>query len=942
LPWGLLGLATRTLGGVLATGALSDFPLFYGDISHYVVSLQLVTSDGAVVEIPNRWTPVYEAIYTGAAHQGWWQKLAELLGQQRDTLLNEQNPPWRCLPGYRLWATAIDALNREGHTGRAIVFRARRADRPVSEERAANTTGLSWSPWDSAVAWESSHLAEATSCRSEENRKSSALEHDIDHLKLNPAQIFLASEGTLGVITEVEIRPPESGLALGLAIFFFDRFEDAFRALGAIAPASPAGCYMVDGRHLSLSRGSDPYLEQRIPSEAQSALLVHCLAPGPRALRQSMEELSLAVRTICRPVSPEILAVEETDRQRWKVLHHPAPPVLYRLAGASRPVSFVDHVAVPPDRLEQFLPELYRLLRQTNLTGPLFCSPLDGRVAVRPVLDLANRQAREALWSFAENLYQTVLAFGGTITAGAGWGLAHSVFLAQQYPRLCETMTRVKEIFDPAGVLNPGKIVGAGDISEFRDLFLEGSLLRLGTGGGLPVVDQTRGKRRQLPGEAVGREQSRLLTQLHPLGPRAETCFLCGECRYQLSPGRMCPIYRSHPVEEASPRAKANLVRHFIRKGAPPAELSSSTFREIAELCVHCHMCGMECPAQVDVPGLMTELKGQHTSVAGLLFSDWVMVHLDTLARLGMFWPKLANWILRTGWTRWLLEKTMGIAQGRKLPPLARQTFLEWALRANLTRSVRPATPKVAYFVDLFVNFFAPALGQCVVAVFQHNGISLHVPEKQQQAGTPAFAVGALDRARKLAVRNLRVLANVVRQGYDILATEPAAVVTLQKEYPQLLPSPEADLVAKHVTDACAYLWRLHQQGKINLDFRPVPLTIGYHQPCRLKALGIGSPGERLLRLIPGLQVTLLPDACSGMAGTYGLKATSYRASLRVGFPVIATLRQSMFHAGATECSACRIQLEQGAGKPVFHPLELLACAYGLVELQDLFRQHSI
>jgi len=112
---------------------------------------------------------------------------------------------------------------------------------------------------------------------------------------------------------------------------------------------------------------------------------------------------------------------------------------------------------------------------------------------------------------------------------------------------------------------------------------------------------------------------------------------------------------------------------------------------------------------------------------------------------------------------------------------------------------------------------------------------------------------------------------------------------------------------------------------------KPINATLGYHMPCRLKALQVGSPGENLLRLIPGLTVHHCEEGCSGMAGTFGLKRENYRTSLRIGWALISRLRDPNLQAGTTECSTCKIQMEQGTTKPTIHPIKLLALAYGLM-----------
>jgi len=181
-----------------------------------------------------------------------------------------------------------------------------------------------------------------------------------------------------------------------------------------------------------------------------------------------------------------------------------------------------------------------------------------------------------------------------------------------------------------------------------------------------------------------------------------------------------------------------------------------------------------------------------------------------------------------------------------------------------------------------------------------------------------------------------------VRQGYQIVVTEPSTALCLTHEYLNLIDDDEARLVAAGTVEACTYLWRLHQNGNLQLDFQPVNAALAYHMPCHSKALASGelpasltavtpAPAENLLRLIPALGVQRMDKGCSGMAGTYGLKRANYRNSIRAGWDLISHMRKPEIQAGATECSACKMQMEQGTNKPTLHPLKVLALAYGLM-----------
>jgi Fe-S oxidoreductase len=277
------------------------------------------------------------------------------------------------------------------------------------------------------------------------------------------------------------------------------------------------------------------------------------------------------------------------------------------------------------------------------------------------------------------------------------------------------------------------------------------------------------------------------------------------------------------------------------------------------------------------------------------------------------------------------MEKALGIAQGRKLPRLARRPFLHSTARQQISQPTRHRGTKVLYFVDTYANYYDPQLAEALVAVMRHNQIGVYVHPRQLHSGMPMIAAGALDTARGVAQHNISLLAEAVRQGYTIVASEPSAALCLVREYPALIDDDEAQLVAAHTNDACHFLWRRHQAGRLQLDFQPQNLSLAYHAPCHLLALEVGTPGENLLRLIPGISVHKINGGCSGMAGTFGLKRENYRNSLRAGWPLISNLRESIEQIGTTECSTCKMQMEQATSKPTLHPLKLLAMAYGLM-----------
>jgi Fe-S oxidoreductase len=187
---------------------------------------------------------------------------------------------------------------------------------------------------------------------------------------------------------------------------------------------------------------------------------------------------------------------------------------------------------------------------------------------------------------------------------------------------------------------------------------------------------------------------------------------------------------------------------------------------------------------------------------------------------------------------------------------------------------------------------------------------------------------------------NLRVLAELAREGYPVVCSEPTAALMLRHDALDLLDDPDLRLVAQQTVECTAFLWDLHQQGQLRTDFRRLDLAVGHHVPCHLKALGRAPVGPALLSLIPGLRVHVIDVSCSGMAGTYGLQAVNHATSLEAGRPMLEELARPQVRYGSTECSTCRLQMEEGSGKRALHPVQYLALAYGfLPELHERLRR---
>jgi Fe-S oxidoreductase len=343
-------------------------------------------------------------------------------------------------------------------------------------------------------------------------------------------------------------------------------------------------------------------------------------------------------------------------------------------------------------------------------------------------------------------------------------------------------------------------------------------------------------------------------------------------------------------------------------------------------------MCAHECPAHVNVPQLMLEVKAAHVAEHGLSRSDWVLARTESFAAVGSQFAALVNAALGSQAVRWLLEKFFGVSRRRGLPRFAPRSFLQRATRRGWTRFPRSRRPRVAYFVDVFANYNDPLIAEAAVQVLRHNGFDVYVPPHQLGCGMAPLAQGDVETARETVQTNMRLLAEWAREAEGpIVCSEPTAALMLRQDMLRLIDDPDAQAVAERTVELTSFLWDLYQGGRLRTDFQPLDMSIGHHVPCHLKALGGPAAAPGLLALIPRLRVHTIDVSCSGMAGTFGLKAENYEVSLQAGRPMLEELARPRVLFGSTECSTCRLQMEDGGRKRTLHPVQYLALAYGLM-----------
>jgi Fe-S oxidoreductase len=363
--------------------------------------------------------------------------------------------------------------------------------------------------------------------------------------------------------------------------------------------------------------------------------------------------------------------------------------------------------------------------------------------------------------------------------------------------------------------------------------------------------------------------------------------------------------------------------------------LTPAEIERVVSLCFQCKVCGFQkCPYtpphdyQLDFPKLMLRAKAVRARKDGFSLRDKLLTNIDRVGPVSSAVAPLVNFANRNPVNRWLMHHTVGIHKDKILPAFHSETFAKWFGR-NAPPAPAAPTSRVALFHTCTVNYNAPDIGKAAVAVLSHNGVDVAVPE-QRCCGMPFYDVGDIEAAKENARANLASLSKAVAEGRDIVVPMPTCSLMIKHEYPYLLGE-EAKAVADRTYDLCEYLMRLHAAGKLRADFPVNPGTIAYHVPCHLRDQKIGHKSAELMRLIPGATVVPI-EWCSGHDGTWSMKTEFFEQSMKVGGKVFAGVEEAKPDVVASDCALAGNQIQQGTGRPVLHPIQIVARAYGLEE----------
>ena len=283
------------------------------------------------------------------------------------------------------------------------------------------------------------------------------------------------------------------------------------------------------------------------------------------------------------------------------------------------------------------------------------------------------------------------------------------------------------------------------------------------------------------------------------------------------------------------------------------------------------------------------------------------------------------------------MEKTVGLASQRLLPPYAKQRFTTWFTKRGRPAAGTKGGGAVSVFPTCFVEYMEPDVGRAIVEVYEHNGIECSLPPRTKCCGAPWLHSGHVDEFAKAARHNVAALAAEVRAGRDIIVAQPTCAYVVKRDYPLYAKGAEADLVASHTFDPAEYLMRRHRDADDPFTLRDefpgrhggaVPDKVTYHVACHLQAQNAGLRSRDLLK-VAGVTCAIV-QRCSGIDGTWGYRAENYELARKVAAPLGRDIDAAGNDVVCGDCHLANGSILQETGTQPVHPLQVVARAYGL------------
>ncbi|HEX7927710.1 MAG TPA: FAD-linked oxidase C-terminal domain-containing protein [bacterium] len=715
----------------------------------------------------------------------------------------------------------------------------------------------------------------------------------------NFAKMLVGSEGTLAVFRKMRVKIIQLPKMKAVLVAQFEDMIKAVESDGLILTHKPSAMELVDNTIIEQAMGSPVFKGKTdwLVGKPGAIVIVEFYGDSRQELSDRLDKLEADLKRNKMGYA-HVKALETPLQTEIWNLRKGGLGLMAGTRSEAKPLPFVEDTAVDPVKLPGYLKAFDQIVKKHGTTAGYYGHASVGCLHIRPFIDLKKPGEKEKLMGIFNDIADLVHEYGGTIAGEHGDGLARSWLIEKLFgSKIYGAFKDVKAVYDPKNIMNPGKITNA-----------QGPMENLRYG----IVPKEKPLELQLDFSRDGGFNFAI-----------EMCNGNGQCR-KLDAGTMCPSYQATKSDLHSTRGRANALRAFIQGKFSQEDLTSHEMHEVMDLCLECKACKTECPSKVDMAKMKYEWLYHYQKANGVPLRSKLFGNIELINKIGSAFAPISNLMMGLPLNK-MAQGWLGIAPKRTLPPFAGQRFSTWFGKRQ--SRVSADAPPVVLFHDTFMEYNTPDLGKSAVEILERAGYRVVLVDKKC-CGRPIISKGLLDQGRANATHNIEQLKPYAKQGVPIIGVEPSCILTLKEDYRDLVPGPDADVVASQVRTIDEFLAELTKQGKL-----PYAPANGHareyllHGHCHQKSLVGTAPTLAVLRGIPGAKVSEIDSGCCGMAGGFGYEKEHYEVSIAIGeqrlFPAVRKAGPDV--TLVADGISCRQQIGHGTDRQAKHLVEVVA-----------------
>lgn len=713
-------------------------------------------------------------------------------------------------------------------------------------------------------------------------------------------KILTGSEGTLGITTRIRLHvdrlPPKEDAVICI---HFETLRQSMEAAVLAMTFEPFACELMDRTILNLTKDNIEQAENRFFVEGDPAAIL-----AVELRHESDEELDKLVHEFIEKFKSANLGcafpvVKSPESQKIWDLRAAGLGVLSNMPGDAKPVAFVEDTAVAIDDLPEYISEFEKMMTDFGQQAVYYAHAGAGELHLRPILNLKSARGQKDFRAIGEASAGLVKKYRGSLSGEHGDGRVRAEFIPKMIgDENYELLRKIKTIWDPHGIFNPGKIVDAFPMdADFRysagqEPFSEKTFLNFGSENMLQA---------------------------------AERCNGSGDCRKpQASSATMCPSYQATRHELDSTRARANLLREGLTNPeSREAIFNSDDVKSVLDLCLSCKACKRECPSGVDMAALKAEYMYQYQTKNGFSRRTKFFGQFHKKAALASSFSAFVNPLLNTNLISGIVKKYYAIHPDRSIPQFSRKRASKHVKKYASNKN----SPDFLLYIDEFTEYQDAGIAEAAARLFQRLGYEFAVA--YSPSARAAISKAMLDDGREAAERTLEVLKPFVEKGIPIVGLEPSGILGFKDDFLKIV-SPHLREAARNLSKVSftfeEFLFREMECGKLGSSrFTEREKEVHIHLHCHQKALSHIKYSKAILGLPKNYRVQAIPSGCCGMAGSFGFEKEHYQLSQDIGemvlFPHIRNNPKAIIAAAGT---SCRHQILDGVKTHALHPAEIL------------------